>query len=76
MMRFQKSPILKPFLKVSIFISIFGCFSVEDSMHFQRKTVGVVCIGHQNSTETTGYPKPVAGVYLTLTFLSSLIAVA
>lgn len=28
--RFQKAPLLKPFSKVSVFISVFGCFSVDD----------------------------------------------
>ena len=28
--RFQKSPLLKPFSKVSVLIGVFGCFSVDD----------------------------------------------
>ena len=36
-MRFQKAPLLKP-LKASVFISVFGCFGVDD----MRKRISVV----------------------------------
>ena len=51
-MRFQfKVPLLKPFSKASIFLRVFGRFSVDGGwgkmhqkvrMHFQRKPVSVV----------------------------------
>ena len=37
--RFQKAPLLKPFLKASVFISVFGRFSTDDRRERIKKYV-------------------------------------
>ena len=44
-MRFQKSPLLKPFSKVSVFISFFGRFSVVD----RRKRIKMYVFSNENA---------------------------
>ena len=43
--RFQKTPLLKPFPKVLVFVSVFGRFSVDDRHQhlcvFKRKRISV-----------------------------------
>ena len=47
--RFQYTPLLKPFSKVSVFISVFGRFSVDN----RRKRIKTYPFSHKNALEWT-----------------------
>jgi hypothetical protein len=51
--RFQKTPLLKPFSKVSVFISVFGRFKVDD----RRKRIKKYAFSNENTLVWTGENK-------------------